>query len=73
MGDLEQLGGSVDRCSIISAKPAQQTTAREPSHVEYLIDRQRHPTVMVAMLGHHGHSALDDEVAVLRLHEAGEE
>lgn len=70
--DLEEFGGGVDALSIGGAQPAQQAPVGEPSHPQHLLDRQRHPPVVVVVLGDHRDGAVDGESTVVRANEAGE-
>ncbi len=72
MPDLEQVGSVVDDLPVGRSEPTQQPEVGVSTHPQDLIDRQRHPSVVVAMLGDHRDAAGDHRVTVVVVDEVGE-
>ena len=73
VGHLELLGCVVDERTVASLEATEQSTLSVAPHPQYLVDRQRHPAVMVAVLGDERHRPCRLDPAVARLEQAGEQ
>jgi zinc/manganese transport system substrate-binding protein len=71
--DLEQLGGGVDRPTILGPEPPQQASTLVPADAQHLVDRERHPTVVLTLLRDHGDAPAHLDGAVLGFDQTGEE
>ncbi len=73
MRHLEQPGGVVDESTIGSPEWAEEAAISVPAHAQHVLDRQRHPPVVVMLLRHHRNAGVDVDRAVLGFDQSGEQ